>query len=216
MKIIFKRYIGYNNIMSVNIELNSKEINNIVCLNILKMLNRRKLIDDVDVTYTDIGDDINQKAIIEFKLNDNSKCSIYSINTKINSITQGTPIDEYLSNNVTIHKIVILKDPAKKVLKQITTDYKNAEFFFEHEMLEDIPSKIFIPKHELLNDDERKELLSKFSENELSNILDVDMMSRYFNAKIGDIFKITRSSIVSGNSIFYRKVIHGSLDLLFS
>lgn len=216
MKIIFKRYIGYNNIMSVNIELNSKEINNIVCLNILRMLNRRKLIDDVDVAYTNIGDDINQKAIIEFKLNDNSKCSIYSVNTKINSITQGTPIDEYLSNNVTIHKIVILKDAAKKVLKQVTTEYKNAEFFFEHEMLEDIPTKIFIPKHELLSEEERKELLSKFSENELSNILDVDMMCRYYNGKIGDIFKITRPSIVSGNSIFYRKVIHGSLDLLFS
>lgn len=202
--------------MSVNIELNSKEINNIVCLNVIKMLHRRKLIDDVDVTYTEIANDINQKAIIEFKLNDDSKCSIYSINTKLNSITQGTPIDEYLSNNVTIHKIVILKDAAKKVLKQIQTEYKNAEFFFEHEMLEDIPSKIFIPEHILLNDNEKKELLSKFSENELSNILDVDMMARYYNAKVGDIFKIIRPSIVAGNSIFYRKVIHGSLDLLFN
>ena len=137
--------------MSVNIELNSMEINNIVCLNILKMLNRRKLIDDVDVTYTEIGDDINQKAIIEFKLNDNSKCSIYSINTKLNSITHGTPIDEYLSNNITIHKIVILKDAARKVLKQILTDYKNAEFFFEHEMLEDITSKSFFPEHQFLS-----------------------------------------------------------------
>jgi DNA-directed RNA polymerase subunit H (RpoH/RPB5) len=215
MKIIFKRNMS-NIIMSVNIELNSKEINNIVCLNVLKMLHRRKLIDDVDVTYTEIGDDINQKANIQFKLNDDSKCSIYTINTKLNSITQGTPIDEYLSNNVTIHKIVILKDAAKKVLKQIQTEYKNAEFFFEHEMLEDIPSKIFIPKHELLGEEEKKELLLKFNENELSNILDVDMMSRYYNAKSGDIFKIIRPSIVAGNSIFYRKVIHGSLDLLYS
>lgn len=202
--------------MSVNIELNNKEINNIVCLNVLKMLHRRKLIDDVDVTFTEIGNDINQKAIIEFKLNDNSKCSIYSINTKLNSIAQGTPADDYLSNNITIHKIVILKDAAKKVLKQIQIEYKNAEFFFEHEMLEDIPSKIFIPEHILLNEEEKKELLSKFTENELSNILDIDMMARYYNSKVGDIFKIIRPSSVAGNSIFYRKVIHGSLDLLFS
>jgi DNA-directed RNA polymerase I, II, and III subunit RPABC1 len=202
--------------MSVNIELNSKEINNIVCLNVLKMLYRRKLINDVDVTYTDIGDKINQDAIIEFKLNDNSKCSIYPVNAKLNSITQGTPIDEYLSNNVTTHKIVILKEAAKKVLKQIQNDYRNAEFFFEHEMLEDIPSKIFIPEHILLTEEEKKELLSKFNENELSNILDVDMMARYYNAKVGDIFKIIRPSIVAGNSIFYRKVVHGLLDILFS
>ena len=213
MKIIFKSYIYYN-IMSVNIELNNKEINNIVCLNVLTMLYRRKLIDDVKMIFTEIENDINQKAIIEFKLNDNSKCSIYSINTKLNSITHGTPIDEYLSNNITIHKIVILKDAAKKVLKQILTDYKNAEFFFEHEMLEDIPSKIFIPEHIILNKDESKELLSKFTEHELSNILDVDIMARYYNAKVGDIFKIIRPSIVAGNSIFYRKVIHGSLDLI--
>jgi len=202
--------------MSVNIELNSKEINTIVCLNVLKMLYRRNLIDDVDITFTEISNDINQKANIEFKLNNNSKCSIYSINTKLNSITQGTPIDDYLSNNVTIHKIVILKDAAKKVLKQIQIDYKNAEFFFEHEMLEDIPMKIFIPKHILLNEEEKKEILSKFSENELSNILDVDMMSRYYHAKVGDIFKIVRPSIVAGNSIFYRKVVYGSLDIIFN
>lgn len=202
--------------MSVNIELNSKEINNIVCLNILKMLNRRNLIDDVDLVYNQISSDINNKAIIEFKLNNNKLCSIYSINIKLNSITLGTPIDEYLSNNVTIHKIVILKDAAKKVLKQIRNDYMNTEFFFEYEMLEDIPLKIFIPHHQLLNNEEKIELLSKFAENELSIIFDIDMMSRYYGAKVNDIFKIIRPSIVSGNSISYRKVTHGSLDLLFS
>ena len=205
----------YYYIMSVNIELNTKEINIIVCLNVLKMLNRRKLINDVDEIFSEIKDDINQKAIIEFELNNKTKCGIYSINTKINSITQGTPIDEYLSSDINIHKIIILKDAAKKVLKQIQNEYKNSEFFFEHEMLEDIPNKIFIPEHILLNDNEKKQLLSKFTENELSSILDIDIMSRYYHAKVGDIFKIIRPSIVAGNSIVYRKVIYGSLDLLF-
>ena len=53
-------------------------------------------------------------------------------------------------------------------MKQIISEYKNAEFFFEHEMLEDIPKKVFIPKHQLLDEEEKKELLSKFNENELS------------------------------------------------
>lgn len=201
--------------MSVNIELNSKEINIEVCTNVLKMLDRRKVIDDFDKIYKQIISDINQKAIIEFKLNDNSKCGIYSINAKLSSIAQGTPLDDYLSNNLDIHKIIILKDAAKKVLKQIQTEYKNAEFFFEHEMLEDIPLKVFIPEHQLLNSDEQNELLSKFNENELSSIYDIEMMSRYYNAKVGNIFRIIRPSLSSGTSIFYRRVIHGSLDLLF-
>jgi len=202
--------------MSINVEYNTKEINNLVCLNILKMLHRRKIIDDVDKTFQKISEDINVKAIIEFELNNNTKCSIYSVNVKLSSIGQGTPIDEYLSTNLEIHKIIVLKDPAKKVLKQILTEYKNTEFFFEHEMLEDIPLKSFIPEHRILNEDEKSELLNKFSESELSIILDTDMMSRYYNAQIGDIFKIIRPSLSSGTSIFYRRVCHGSLDIIYS
>jgi DNA-directed RNA polymerase subunit H (RpoH/RPB5) len=201
--------------MSVNIELNSKEINIVICTNILKMLERRKLIDSFDKSFIEIEKDINEKAIIEFKLNNGTKASIYIINSKINSISQGTPLDDYLSNNIDIHKIIIIKEFAKKVFKQILTEYKNAELFFEHEMLEDIPTKVFIPEHQLLNDIEKKELLSKFNDNELSIILDTDMMARYFNAKVGDIFRIIRPSLSSGRSIFYRRVNHGSLDNLF-
>lgn len=201
--------------MSVNIELNSKEINNLICLNLLKMFNRRKLIDNVELTYNSILPDINVKAIIDFKLNNNVVVNIYFVGAKITSISQGTPIDDFLSKNIDKHKIIILKETTKKVLKQILNEYKNSEFFFEYEMLEDIPSKIFIPEHQLLTIEEKNELLSKYNENELSIILDTDMMARYFNASIGDIFRIIRPSITSGKSVVYRRVSHGSLDNIF-
>lgn len=202
--------------MSVNIEYNSKEIVIEIYTNILKMLKRRKLIDDADEMFAKISEDINQKPIIEFELNNNTKCSVNYINAKLSSIAQGTPLDDYLSNNTSVHKIVIIKEPAKKVHKQIISEYKNAEMFMEHHMMEDIPSKIFIPEHQLLDVDEKNELLSKFGENELSIILDTDMMARYFNAKVGDIFRIIRPTITSGTSIFYRRVSHGSLDLIYN
>ena len=82
-------------------------------------------------------------------------------------------------------------------------------------MLEDIPMKAIIPEHQLLNEEEKSELLSKYNELSLSAILDTDMMARYYNAQIGDIFRIIRPSVTSGNSIFYRRVHHGSLDILF-
>lgn len=201
--------------MSINIEYNNKDIINIVTSNVLKMLKRRSIISDNEKTFSEISEDITKKAIIEFKVKDNSKYSIYFVNAKLSSIGQGTPVDEYLSSNLEIHKIIILKDAAKKVLKQILTEYKNAEFFFEHEMLEDIPLKSFIPVHQILNDEEKQELLNKFGENELSIILDTDMMSRYYHAKVGDIFKIIRPSLSSGTSIFYRRVNHGSLDMIY-
>ncbi len=201
--------------MSINIELNSKEINIEICKNVLKMLERRNVINSSQEIFDQIINDINNKASLEFLVKDKTKYSLYIVNAKISSITQGTPLDDFLSNNLDMHKIIVIKECSKKAIKQIISDYKNAEFFFEHEMLEDIPSKVFIPKHQLLSKDEVSELLTKFNEDELSIIYSTDMMSRYYNASIGDIFRIIRPSVTSGNSIFYRRVHHGSLDILF-
>jgi DNA-directed RNA polymerase subunit H (RpoH/RPB5) len=201
--------------MSINIELNPKEVNIEICKNVLKMLERRQILNSSHEIFDTILNDINNKASLDFVLNNNIRCSIYIINAKVSSITKGTPLDDFLSNNLDIHKIIIIKECAKKAVKQILTDYKNTEFFFEHEMLEDIPSKKIIPEHYLLTEEEATELLLKFSDSELSTIFSTDMMARYYNAKIGDIFRIIRPSLTSGLSIFYRRVQHGSLDLLF-
>ena len=202
--------------MIVNIEYNTKEINLIVCENILKMIERRKLINNYKSVWEEISKDINNKASIDFLLNDKTKCSIYIINAKVNSIIQGTPLDDFLSNNIDVHKIIVIKECSKKAVKQIMIEYKNAEFFFEHEMMEDIPSKNFIPEHQLLNKEETDELLTKFNEHELSIIFNTDIMARYFNAKVGNIFKIIRPSITSGYSPFYRRVHQGSFDNMFT
>ena len=201
--------------MSINIELSNKQINIVICKYTLKMLNRRGLIDNAEDKLEEISDQINNQASIDFVLNNDQKCSIYMINVKLTSIVNGTPLDEFLKSNLETHKIVVIKDLTKKVAKQILDDYNNAEFFFEHELLEDIPSKVFIPEHQLLSINEKQELFTKFNENELSIIYMTDTMSRYYNAKVGDVFKITRPSVTSGKSIFYRRVINGSLDLIF-
>lgn len=200
--------------MSINVEYNNKEINQLVVENTLKMLERRKMIKSWVSEYDKITD-VSSKTIFEIQLEDKTNCGIYIINAKITSIVQGTPLDDYLSNRIDMHKIIIARDVAKKVVKQIVTEYKNAEFFFEHEMLEDIPSKSFIPKHILLTDEEKQEILEKFMETELSRILVTDMMSRYYGAKVGDIFRIIRPSFTAGNSILYRRVVNGSWDVLF-
>jgi DNA-directed RNA polymerase subunit H (RpoH/RPB5) len=202
--------------MSFNVEYNIKEINLIILENILKMLQRRKLIDNINTEFEKIKDSVdNNKSVIEILLNNKNYYHVFIISSKLMSIVQGTSLDDFLSNNIEIHKIVIGKNVAKKVVKQILNEYKNSEFFFESDMLEDIPSKVFIPHHEIMLPEEKEELLSKFSESSLSHILVTDMMARYYNAKIGDIIKITRSSITSGKNIFYRKVVNGTIDILF-
>ena len=201
--------------MSINVELNTKEINQNVMENVMKMLERRKLIKSWSDELTKLGSSVSNDTIFEIILADKSKYGIYLVNVKLTSIVQGTPLDDYLSNNIDSHKIVIAKDVAKKVVKQIVGEYKNAEFFFESEMSEDIPSKIFIPKHQIISQAEKDELLSKFSELDFGRILLTDMMARYYAAKIGDIFRITRPSFTAGKNIYYRRVVNGSWDILF-
>ena len=202
--------------MSINIEYNNKEIRDIVLTNISKMLIRRNLL-DLDLN-TEINLSIFEKIdinIYSIKLNNDEQFIIYIINTKLNNISQNTVLNDYLLDKINIHKIIIGSSVSKRVVKQIINDYKNTEFFFEYEMMEDIPSKIFIPEHILLNNNDKNKLLSYYPELSLAKIFSTDIMSRYYHAKQGDIFKIIRPSITAGKNIFYRTVIIGSLDILF-
>lgn len=201
--------------MSVSVEYSTKEISAIVLTNVLKMCKRRNLIDNVNSLIENIKDDFINKGIIEFNIKDNKKISVYQFTGKVASIVQGSPLDDYLKNFVDVHKIVIMKEPTKRSAKQITSEYPNVEFFFEYEMMEDIPSKMFIPEHILLLEDEKKDFLQIFKESELAKINDTDIMSRYYAAKVGDIFKIVRPSLSAGKNIFYRKVVLGNLNQLF-
>lgn len=201
--------------MSVSVEYSTKEISEIVLTNVLKMCQRRNLIDNINPLLENLKEDFINKSIIEFKTKNDMKISIYHYTGKVASIVQGSPLYDYLKNFVDIHKIIIMKDPTKRSAKQITYEYPNSNFFFEYEMMEDIPSKMFIPEHILLSDKEKKDFLEIFKENELSKINDTDMMSRYYNAKVGDIFKIIRPSLTAGKNIFYRKVVLGNINQIF-
>ncbi len=201
--------------MSINVEYSNKEINQIVMENILKMLERRNLIKSWSDEYKKLGEDVGTKSIFKVVLSDKTEYGVYLVSAKLTSIVQGTPLDDYLSNNIDVHKIIVARDVAKKVVKQIVGEYKNAEFFFESDMLEDIPGKIFIPEHQLMGEDEKTELLEKFAEHELGRIFITDMMARYYGAKIGDIFRIVRPSFTAGKNVYYRRVVNGSWDILF-
>ena len=70
-----------------------------------------------------------------------------------------------------------------------------------------------IPKHELLKNKDKENFinLNKSDLNKLPRIFKYDPISRYYNAQIGDIFRILRPSITSGYSIIYRIVVNGPL-----
>jgi len=201
------------NLARVNYD--NKEVNKIIVFNILKMFKRRNLINETENLYNSIENDIVPNKAISVKLENNSIALIYIINDKVTSITQNSPIDDFLSSDVNVKKFVIIKEPSKKTFKQVNENYPNSEIFFQNEFMEDIPSKDIIPEHKLLNNSEKEELLEVINIRNLKKIYTTDMMSRYFNAQTNDIFRINRKNNTSGNGIDYRVVIPGRIDILF-
>lgn len=200
--------------MSSNFLLNNKEINAKIVKNVLIMLKRRQKISDIESIYNSLQEDINTTTVFKFT-SDNNKFGINILNSKLNSIISKSPLDEYLNSNLDVRKIIIIYKPSKRAVKQLFSSYQNCEFFFLREMIEDICSKVFVPEHVILNNDDKNDLLKRFKLKDLSKILNTDVMSRYYNAKIDDIFKIIRPNITTGNSIFYRAVVNGKIDNLF-
>jgi DNA-directed RNA polymerase subunit H (RpoH/RPB5) len=197
--------------MSKNIIMNNKEIHETIYLNFFKMLLRRKIIDDEMEYY--------EKFKGEDNFNFSSKQKKYGFNIlegKVNSISQNSQIHEYIIKNPDTKIFIIMQQPVKKSYKQLTEDYEDVEVFFFHEFMEDVVLKFYIPEHQLLLKEEKDKLLETFDKKNLGKINITDRMSRYYNGKVGDIFRIIRPNINSGYSVYYRIVIKGNIEHLFS
>lgn len=111
--------------------------------------------------------------------------------------------------------IIIVKNGITSIAKNaILSDLKEndpfiIEVFTESELLVDITEHILVPKHELLNETEKNELLKFYNikESSLSKMFTTDPIARYYGFKKKDIVKITRLSETAGEYFHYRLVV---------
>ena len=75
----------------------------------------------------------------------------------------------------------------------------------------DITKHDIVPKHELLNEKDREEVLKKFgiTLRQLPRILDTDPMIKILEGKPGDVVRVTRKSQTAGETEYYRVIIKG-------
>lgn len=146
------------------------------------------------------NDDITDKMYVYFSQNSN-KVGIKIINQYIN---------EMKKNNVK-RSLIIVKEEITSFAKNIFIEEEqlDIEYFKENELYIDKTEHVLVPKHELMTDDEKKELLKVYNikDKDLPKIISSDPIARYYGAKKGQIFKITRQSETCGESIYYRIVV---------
>ena len=108
-------------------------------------------------------------------------------------------------NDIT-HTLLIVKHKitsfAKKEIIKLSSKY-NFEIFLENEMLFNITKHRIVPKHILLDDNESKAIINCYGKKAfyLPKIFKTDAICKYYDGKVGDIFKIEREK-----NIYYRVV----------
>jgi DNA-directed RNA polymerase I, II, and III subunit RPABC1 len=126
----------------------------------------------------------------------------------VNTIRQYTKSME--DENV-VNAIIVYDNSITAFAKQQTDQNKNIniEYFKKSELMVDKISHVLVPKHELISDEEKKELLKiyKIKDMHVPKIYSTDQIAKYFGAKRGQVFKITRNTETSGESIYYRIVV---------
>ena len=127
---------------------------------------------------------------------------------------------EMMQSHSIYHAIIVTQNQstaqARKALEQCAIPLPNSsapilsfERFQEAELQINITKHILVPKHEILSDDEKREVMDKYKLqlNQFPKILKDDPVSRYYGASPGQIMRINRPSESAGRYITYRAVV---------
>lgn len=159
-------------------------------------------IDDVKNNFINNDSDIivnhkkdeNKRLLVTFLINDKD-CGVKKINDLIDYLK------EIEIKNV---MLIVPKKLTSFGLKKIKSTSINYEIFNIKSLMINITKHILVPKHVLLSIDEKNKVLKSFKCNieQLPKILKTDPVAKYYNAKIGQVFKIYRK-----DEIVYRCVV---------
>ncbi len=205
------------------IEINQEKKTNEILTNIIKMLTNRKLLKRENLEKN-IKDLISQEAddtVYKIKLdypkvyygeNDNT-LYVKLLNQKITGVAKTSNIGDFLYEYRNHPKIIVANSITGKAHSQLISEFRHSEVFVERELMMDIVSHISVPKHELLSYEEAEKVLGEYDtkKREMPKIFITDPVAKYFNAQLGQIFRITRPSETSGLAPYYRLVIKGNI-----
>ena len=150
--------------------------------------------------YDILGIKDTKKILVKFTLDKESitRQDIISIRTNVNEThDEATSIIYILKNK-----------PNTFVYKEVNATNVTDEIFLYTEVIFNRTKHRLVPKHVVLTEAEKKDLLLTYDckDTQLPRMVTTDFICRYFGTKPGDMFKIYRPSPSSGIYITYRVV----------
>lgn len=191
----------------IKIRKSTDEIIESIVNNCFNMLKERKLIKDIDKRpyYEQLKSKFNFS--IQLLNPDRDNIKVYEIHyfNQFNGMNTSV-INETMKVKDGIHKIIIVDDVVFSNLKE---NNKFVELFKTSELMLNLIDFKYCPKAIMLNEEEIKQVLKDYnvSKKQLPQFEKKDPLVRYYNGRKGDMFKIIRSSPVSGVAIAYRVVV---------
>lgn len=197
-----------------------------VMTNIIKMLTARGIMDSTKLEhnirkYSVTADDylytIKMDDYKETYGENQPNMIVKFFHQKIGGIAKSSQIGDFLIQYKNIPKIIVVWAIGKKIHNSIQYDFKSphqpCEIFLEKELLCNIIDNISVPEHILLSENEMKRVFDEYhvKGKRIPKILRDDPITRYFNAKPGQVFRIIRPSETAGKGVSYRLVVNGPM-----
>ena len=195
--------------------------------NINKMLKNRghddeQLNDSIPTVY--LKEKINRfredQPSLDIFVNSNRKAYVKFVNTKessdkvIKDVKKYVKMYEVLSDAHGITEkddfIFVFFNNLHEELLDIENKYPNLTMFNYKKLLINVVEHSYVPKHTKINESEKKHLKTALmikSFNQLPLLNRSDVISKYYNFRIGDVIKIERPSIGNKTHIAYRYVV---------
>lgn len=204
---------------SFNINYSSDEEDIIIITNLLKMLENRNLITKLSANNKTLIETINRSfhkymyyniTLDSPDKNGNKIYKLIYVNDEIDKIVKNTNVFNFITKYPNEYKIILTDNITKKTMLQ-SIQYKNVEVFKKRMFLLNLVDHILVPIHQLLSEQEKIQIRDEYNVEftKYPKIYITDPISKYYNAKIGDVFRIIRPSNTAGTSVFYRVVVMG-------
>lgn len=138
--------------------------------------------------------------------NDGNEYAIKIVFQTVTVTGKQSPLSDFLANYPDHYKIVIVSDYNMRIETYLKT--QKAQIFREFSLLQDLASHIYQPKFIKLSSKEAAQVVEEYNLKKTSMPLftKTDPMYKYFDMKMGDVFRIISASPASGDSVAYRAV----------